>query len=641
MRCILISFSILIVAFRLCGCAGVVTPSTSNENPRQTNSVSVSITGKFANQLVGGPAIGVPATVSNDNTNSGVTWTLTTSGVSCSPACGSLTPSASPSFSATYTPPVAVPPAPNDSPAITATSVADKSKSDSFSFSLSFSPGSLSGSYVYLLRGFGPNGEPIAIAGTVDLDSNGNIVGGRLDLNNGGQITSAPFPLTGTYLVDTSFSGIPRGMINVASFTLPGTNSALAMKFALSTDGKRGKIIEFDTSGFLCAGTLLQQDPKALTGAIPSGNFAFGLDSDSSTGARIVEAGQFSLGAGGVTGGLADLSKAGAPAPIYSSAPVAPGSATPPDTSGRGTLTLSAGGNSIQYAYYIVDAGRLNLIETDNGQGFGTVQAGQARLRNLLASNSVNSRTVLQMTGIDETFGTQSLGPAVIIGVMSIAGTNTVNLTFDANDAGTVLTTRPAAGQLVSFDVATGRGILSFPQGANNGFLNSAVFYLFDSGNGFLIDADPTTPPGTPPGQQVTNKAYSGAFSPQAAGPFGNQSLSGNMISLTGASAIPSIPDILTGMNANSANSSFSAIADVASLNSQIGNSASRIFTEDYQVTDSTLGHGSMTLPPGYFGDFSLNQSAPATFYLLGPNQFVLIGTLSGTNSGVIFFDPE
>ncbi len=113
------------------------------------------------------------------------------------------------------------------------------------------------------------------------------------------------------------------------------------------------------------------------------------------------------------------------------------------------------------------------------------------------------------------------------------------------------------------------------------------------------------------------------------------------MISLTGASAIPSIPAIVSAVNASSDSGSYTAIVDVASLNSQIGNSANRTFSEDYQITDPALGHGRTTMPPGYFGDFDLNQYAPATFYLLGPNQFVLIGILSGVDSGVIFFDPE
>jgi hypothetical protein len=280
-------------------------------------------------------------------------------------------------------------------------------------------------------------------------------------------------------------------------------------------------------------------------------------------------------------------------------------------------------------------------METDSGQAFGTVQAGIARLQKPLTASSTNATCVVQLTGIDKTFGTQSFGPAVIIGVISITAGGSFNLTLDANDAGTVLTARPATGQIVSFDPATGRGVFSAGQGAINGFLNSAVFYLYDAGSGFIVDADPTTPAGTPVEQQVTNKAYSGTFSPQAPGPFGNQSLSGNLIAIAGASSIPAIPNILTAMDINNADGSYAAIVDVASLDSQIGNSANRTFSANYELLDTTLGHGIATFPPGYFGDYNLNQPAPGTFYLIGPNQFVLIGILSGTNSGVGFFDPD
>ena len=632
---------LILLATLLSGCANLTRqPSASAGSPSPPNPISVVITNKFTNQVAGGPAVVVNATVSNDSADAGVTWTLTAGG-NCALACGSLSPSSSSSFSAVYTPPPGVPSAPNATPTITATSVTDKTKSDSFTFSLAAPLVPLPGGYAILLRGFDSNGVPAAIAGTLVLDQKGGVSGGQLDINIGGQITSIPSPLGGSYLVDTSFNGITRATINITGFTFPGSNSNLGLKCAFSADGKRGKAIEFDNSGVKTAGVVLLQDSAALTGAVPAGNFAFGLDSDSSTGVRIVEAGQFSLGAAGVTGGLVDLSKAGNAAPIDSAAPIAPSAATLPDSLGRGTITLSAGGNSTQYAYYIVDAARLNLIEIDNGQALGTVQAGVARLQKPLTASSINTTSVVQMTGIDKTFATQNLGPAVIIGVLSVAAANSVNLTFDGNDAGTVLTTRPVAGQIVSFDPATGRGILSVTQGAINGFLNSAVFYLFDSGNGFLIDADPTTPSGTPHGQQVTNKAYSGIFSPQVAGPFGNKSLSGNLISITGASAIPSIPDIVLGVSVDSSGSFFTAIADVASLNSQIGNSANRIFSSDYQVEDSILGHGRMTLPPGFFDQFSLNQSAPATFYLVGQNQLVLIGVLSGADSGVSSFDPE
>jgi hypothetical protein len=103
------------------------------------------------------------------------------------------------------------------------------------------------------------------------------------------------------------------------------------------------------------------------------------------------------------------------------------------------------------------------------------------------------------------------------------------------------------------------------------------------------------------------------------------------------------IPDIVMALNvnANSSTTSFNAILDAATLSSQIGNTANRTFSADYLVQDATLGHGSTTLPPGFFGYFDFNQPAPATFYLFGPNQLVLIGTLSGRNSDVAFFETN
>jgi hypothetical protein len=482
---------------------------------------------------------------------------------------------------------------------------------------------------------------PVAIAGTVELDSNGNVTGGEVDMNAGGEVRSVSGPLTGTYQVDTSFNGVTRGTINFTNAALPGTTNDLALKCAISADGKRGQVIEYDGSEFKSAGTMLQQDSAALNTAIPSGAFAFGLDSDSATGARVVEAGEFSLGAAGVTGGIADLSQADNSSPLYSAAPVSAGAATVPDSAGRGTLTLTLGGNAMQYAYYVANAGQLFLVEIDSGQTLGTVQAGAAHLQNALTANSVSSTSVLQMTGIDTVFGTPTVAPAAVIGVLSISGANSLNVTFDGNDAGTILTTHPVSGQVANFDPSTGRGVLTITQGAANGFVNTAVFYLYDTGSGFIVDGDPTTPNGTPANLQVTNKAYSGTLTPQIAGPFGGPNLSGNLISTSGAAPIAAIPDIVTAINLNGVPGTFTAIADVVSLDSQIGNSPNRMFTEDYELLDTTLGHGSATLPPGYFAEFNLNQPAAATFYVIGNNQFVLIGTLSGSPSSVLFFNPD
>ncbi len=191
--------------------------------------ISVTIVNKFASQSVGGPPATINATVANDSLNEGLNWTLAAAGAACSPGCGTLVPSAAPSFSAVYTPPVVLPTGANASPTITATSVADATKSDNFSFSIVAASSLFMGSYALLVRGYDSAGNPMALAGSITSNGTNGISGGELDLNDNGVITSVPPPLAGSYTIDTSFNGIPRISISV---TIP--SGTLVLKCALS-----------------------------------------------------------------------------------------------------------------------------------------------------------------------------------------------------------------------------------------------------------------------------------------------------------------------------------------------------------------------------------------------------------------------
>lgn len=604
-----------------------------------TPGISVKIINKFTTQTAGGPAAVVNASVPNDSSNAGVTWVLTAGGANCSPACGTLTASASPSFSASYTPPATVPSGANASPTITATSVTDTTKSDSFSFTIASALGLLKGSYTFLLRGYDLTGSPMAMAGSVTADGNGKITAGEVDIDNGGGITYVPSPATGNYSIDPSFHGVTRGTINITSFTFPGSSVNIALKFALSADGKRGTAVEFD-GAYRNSGTMLLQDPAALSAANAAGTYAFGLDSDAPVAGRTVEAGQFVLGASGITGGVVDLARDGDATPKYSAAPITAGPATKPDSSGRGTFTLTVLGDPIQYAYYVVDATQLNLIQVDRGLKLGTVQAGVARAQKTLTASSVNATSVVQMTGIDGVPGTSKIAPNVLIGVMKITAGSTFSLTFDSNDAGTVLTTHPVAG-VVSFNPATGRGVLASPGGFSSGFLDSAVFYLYDTGSGFIIDADPSAPNGTPPPLAITNNALSGTLTQQAPGPFNNKSLSGNLLVRSGASSLPDIPNLAGAVNVDNVAATFTGIGDLASIPSQVDNIPNVTFSGTFNMVDQALGHASGTLPAGFEGNFTPGLTYPVSFYMIAPNRFVLISRQSGAYSGITFFDPQ
>jgi len=602
--------------------------------------VVVTITNKFMTIGAGAAPVTVNATVANDSANAGVMWTLTAGGASCSPACGTLTPAAAPSFSAVYAPPGAAPTGANASPTITATSVTQNSQNDSFTFTITSQVSQFSGTYAFLLRGYDDNQLPLVMAGSITADGMGNLSAAEMDIDGDGGIIHVPAPGSGTYTVDTSFNQIVRGTFTITSYTYPNTTVEISMKFAMSGDGTHGEIVDFDGSGFLVSGTILKQDTSLFSAnpaAIPAHTYAFLLDSDAPFTGRIVEDGEFTLGASGVAGGLADLSEAGAANPIYTAAPIAAGQATAPDSSGRGTLTLALPGNSIQYAYYIVNSSQLNLVEMDQGLVLGTAQAGIALAQNgpFTAStvNTVNP-SVIQMSGFDTIHGTNNIAPDVIIGVMTVAGGNAFNLTFDSNDEGIVPGNHPTAPGAVTFDPTTGRGTITVSGGFDTGFVDSAVFYLSDVGTGFIIDTDPSN------NQMVTNNAFSGTFVPQA-GNLANGSVSGNALARFGGSVIPAIPNVAAALNFVDASNSFTAEGDLTSLQSQLDFVPDFTFNGSFSILDPTSGHGTASLPATLFGYPSNNPPVTATFYIIAPNKFVLIGQQAGFYSGVVFVDPQ
>lgn len=601
--------------------------------------IQVTITNKFMNQVVGGPQVTINLTVTNDPANAGVTWTLTAGGSDCSPACGTLTPSSLPptaSFSAVYQPPATQPSGASASPTITATSVTDTTQSDSFNFTILSGAGLFNGQYAFLIRGYDVADSPMAMAGSFTTDGNGNITGGEIDFNNGGGVTSIT-SVKGTYTTDTSFNNVVRGTITITSYTFPNSSNNIVLKFVLSADGTRGKIIEFDGSGYINSGTMLQQDPAALANANVAGSWAFGLDSDAPVGGRIVETGQLVIAQGGGITGIVDQAKAGDPMPAYSATPIATGSmATTPDTSGRGTISVTVGTTTSMYAYYLVNTGQLDMIQIDPGHTFGTVQSGIARAQAQLTADSFNTvgPSVLQMTGMDSPHGTQNIGPDVIIGVMTItavtgSGTGTFGVTFDANDLGNILTNHPAPGTIATVDPTTGRGVITVNGGFNTGFMDSAVFYLWDAGKGFIMDTDPSTNTG------ITNNAFSGTFTTQTQ----SFQLTGNLLGGSVGSATIDIPDFEAAFNVNSQTGAATAVGDLKSPT--LGGVPDESFTGSFIVTNPPLGYGNATLPAGVFTPTATAQQTPASFYMLGPDQFVLIGTQSGVYSGISFFDPR
>lgn len=485
------------------------------------------------------------------------------------------------------------------------------------------------GQYAILLQGYDANDLPTVLAGSITADGEGNIAAGEFDIDSEGGITPIPPQQTGTYTIDTSFHDAIRGQINITSFTFPGTPSQLAFEFSLSEDGEKGTIIEFDTTGYRNAGTIERQRPSSFVAS--SGPYAFEFDSDAPVGGRIVEAGQFTLGAGGnVQSGVLDMSKAFDSAPIFQDAPITAGTATPPDSSGRGTLSLTVGGTTSTYAYYVVSKGKWIVVQTDPGASFGTAQSGTAFAQKPLDTSSINMKSVIQMTGMDAVSGTDNLIPTCLIGVMTIAGGGNMNLLFDTNDGGSVGIGELVNGTVTSFDPTTGRVVLSAPGGFEQGFVENAVIYLYAPQQGFIIDVDPFA------AGVSTNMAFSGTLTPQALGPFHNRSISGNLLVRAGRSSVPTIPNIEGVVHVVSETSTLQAVVDLTSEPFQEAFQKNVTFSGTFSITDPVNGHG--ILPASGFGDFPPGSAGTASFFLIVPDEFVLLGTQPSVSSGIWFF---
>ena len=608
----------------------IVAKSVSNSSKEDqftitvsANPLSISLSGTFQSVVVAGPVNTISATT---NDPAGLTWSLTAGGVPCSPNCGTLLFSGGQHLVAWYTPPPIFASGTSPSATITATSITSPAQSSSFSFNFIVPPTS---NYSLLLRGYDASGRPLAIAGVLVADSAGNIKGGELDINDGGTATQIQ-SLQGSFGTDTNFAGIIRGTISITNAFFPGTSVKPVFKFVIRGTQLEARVIEFDGTGNLVAGVEFLQ--SGLSGQVPTGAFAYGLDSDAPIGSRTVEVGSFDIATGGGIVGISDRSRA--QAAVAEQAQSVSGTASGPDALGRGTLQLSFGGETIQYAYYQVSPGELYLIQIAGGSSSSTVLAGVAQERSFDfdSINGVYSTSVFQMTGLDRRASTNALAPDVVIGRMTIAKDNTVSIACDSNDAGAVSVGAALSGTLTSYDPNTGRGVLQVSGGFDRGFADTVVFYLYDNGQGFSMSIDPTVAGGT------TNKGLSGTLIQQILGPFNMQSINGTMIGVSGASSVLDIPALEAAVSADGSSGHLIGLAYANSVQGLITNVT---FGETFSITDPNTGHGTATVPAGFYGDFTQGAVDPATFYLIGPNRFVSIGTKDQSISGITYFSPD
>lgn len=237
--------------------------------------IAVRITNPISTIAAGASAVTLNATVQNDSSNSGVTWTLTVGGSACSPSCGAL--SAATTASVLYTPPSSAPASPDNAPTISATSIAKTSV-------VATDPFTITGNTTQPVS-LQPPSTSVPGAGIANQSYAGSIqatngVGSYTWLINGTQVTAGGYSLgdsitakfSGANNATLSFSGLPTTAETLPSFTVevedsgnPQTTASNSYSIQVSATGAQiGGQISLSNS---CGSVTLPSFTVTLTNA--------------------------------------------------------------------------------------------------------------------------------------------------------------------------------------------------------------------------------------------------------------------------------------------------------------------------------------------------------------------------------------
>jgi hypothetical protein len=408
----------------------------------------------------------------------------------------------------------------------------------------------LNGQYAFLLSGFDNRGNPLAMAGKLTADGNGNITGGAVDTNGTG--LAAPIPNAALSATTYAIGPDNRGKLTLT--TASGSSTyVIALNSISSGIAAAGYLTEFDSSGQSLTGVLALQTPAAFNTPSIVNGFAFGADgfAANSTTAHLTHRGvigevQFS-GSGGITGAEYLSSATG------STTPLVPNSASLSIASnGRGTLSLLLpGGGSLNFYVYVVSTGKLFLLTSDPASG-GTG-------KDLLYGQA------LQQTTTSGTFTAASLGGISVVRTERLAVTTAgapfpdaqvglytfssgrLSLASDENAGGTTSSNALSGSYAVA---ANGRVALSLNAGfggCTDCVSDQTFFYLVGANQGFVLDFSSPVVTGYFEPQTATGftvASFNGSYASGTLDPLSqNGVLDSEVLTSTGAGAITGTED--------------------------------------------------------------------------------------------------
>jgi hypothetical protein len=491
--------------------------------------------------MTAGGTVGLLATVLNDPTNAGVTW-------SCAPvgACGSFNPGQTGYHIDTlYTAPASGPSSAITLPiTITATSVTDSTLSVSATVTVFVAtPALLNGQYAIVLP---PGNGGWGVAGSVTLDGQGDVLGGEVDWESPccgtGNIPVIPTSTTGGsfYTLDATGHG-------TLSLDLEGDFQTHGITATSSSHLVIAEEDQFNGYTIGAVGSMdLQSAGPTFSGSQVAGGYSFTLSGYSGAmGANTSWGGIFTAdgtatptNSGNITGGIFDENAGNNGGGTgYNSATGAAGLSftgtyTAPDANGRGIITLSSSPDTpgpcgasplpacTQYAYYIVTPQVLRLVVITNAGNGGN--SGSAFGQGSLATAANDTNAALSGGFVFSCFGfgdnNNGGDSSAAAGQFTTDGNGNLTggiMDFNVADGGTPVPTIATtdislAGSTYSIS-GSPRGTLTTPSGQiYNIYLTDPTLNLLDpnntsgTGGALLLEADnPSAPYGNAIGVMI------------------------------------------------------------------------------------------------------------------------------------------
>jgi hypothetical protein len=213
-------------------------------------------------------------------------------------------------------------------------------------------------SYSFYLNGEDTSGSNYALAGSVLLDSSGNVLAGEQDYNDGfGGIASpepSGDPITGGSL--TFPAGFPPGQGTLTLITNSGVTEELGVQFV---NASHALIMQFDGTATSSGSMDVQTLPSTLTGG-----YAFALSGFDSSGAPVAFGGVFSISGTTLSNGVIDINDAFNTGVTTQTAFT--GTLSAADSYGRGSIKgMKVAGSAVALNYYIVGPKAIRIIDVD------------------------------------------------------------------------------------------------------------------------------------------------------------------------------------------------------------------------------------------------------------------------------------